>query len=302
MMKIYEEAINHLQTIRDFIRWGASRMNTANLYFGHGTDNAIDEAIALATQALYLPPDINTEYFCTLLTPEEKRLLALLIQRRITEKRPLSYLTNRAWFMGLPFYVDERVLIPRSPLAELIEKQFLPWISEDYEISSILDLGTGSGCIGIACAYSFPYAHIDMSDISTDALSVANINIIEHNLEKRTTLINSNLFSNITNCYDVIISNPPYVNKQDFENLPKEYSYEPNIGLLAGVHGLDIVKKILLEAKRYLNREGVLIIEVGNNHYDLCKALPNIPFIWPELERGGEGVFLLNYAQLNDLY
>ncbi len=302
MMTIHNDVLPYLHTLRDFIRWGASRMNEAGLHFGHGTDNALDEAAALTLHALHLPPDLHTEYLLASLTPDEKQAVLHLLERRLTERKPAAYLTQRAWFMGLPFYVDERVLVPRSPLAELIERQFAPWLTDSRRVEHILDLGTGSGCIGIACAYTFPDARVDLADISADALDVARRNVAEHGLEDQVEVIQSDLFSALKGRrYDIIISNPPYVALEELDALPAEYHHEPRLGLAAGVAGLDVVMEILHQAVDFLKRDGLLIVEVGNAQYTLCEALPDVPFTWLEFERGGQGVFLLNAAQLRRL-
>ncbi len=301
-MTDYDDAPTYLHTIRDFIRWGASRMNEAGLHFGHGTDNAVDEAAALALHALHLPPDLHAEYFQAQLTPPEQRAVLQLLERRIVERKPAAYLTQRAWFMGLPFYVDERVLVPRSPLAELIERHFAPWLPDSRKVEHILDLGTGSGCIGIACAYAFPDAQVDVVDVSAEALAVARHNIVEHGLEDQVEAVQSDLFSALKGChYDLIISNPPYVALEELDSLPPEYHHEPRLGLAAGVEGLDVVMEILQQSSDYLKRDGLLIVEVGNAQYALCEAFPDVPFTWLEFERGGQGVFLLNAAQVRRL-
>lgn len=298
-MSDYDDVLPYLHTLRDFIRWGASQMNAAELHFGHGTDNAIDEAAALTLHALHLPPDLSAEYLQAGLTPPEQQAVMHLLQQRIVQRKPAAYLTQRAWFMGLPFFVDERVLVPRSPLAELIERHFAPWLSDSRQVESILDLGTGSGCIGIACAYSFPDARVDLVDISADALEVARRNVADHGLEDQVEVIQSDLFSALKGrLYDLIISNPPYVGLTELDQLPTEYHHEPRLGLLAGEEGLDVVVEILRQAAQFLNRDGLLIVEVGNAQYALCEALPDAPFTWLEFERGGQGVFLLNAAQL----
>lgn len=301
-MTDHDNVFSHLHTIRDLIRWGASRMNEAGLHFGHGTDNAIDEAAALVLHALYLPPDLHAEYLQSHLTPTEKQAAIQLLERRIAERKPAAYLTNRAWFMNLPFYVDERVLVPRSPLAELIERHFAPWLPDSRKVETILDLGTGSGCIGIACAYAFPDARVDLADISADALAVAQRNIAEHGLDDQVEAIQSDLFSALKGRrYDLIISNPPYVGQEELDNLPSEYHHEPRLGLAAGAEGLDVVAEILSQAADYLQRDGVLIVEVGNAQYALCEAFPDVPFTWLEFEHGGQGVFFLNASQLKAL-
>ena len=297
-----DDVLPYLRTIRDLIRWGASRMNEAGLHFGHGTDNAIDEAAALVLHALHLPPDLHAEYFQSRVTPPEQRAALDLLERRIVERKPAAYLTQRAWFMGLPFHVDERVLVPRSPLAELIERHFAPWLPDSRKVEHILDLGTGSGCIGIACAYAFSDARVDLVDVSADALEVARRNVAEHGLEDQVDVIQSDLFAALKGRrYDIIVSNPPYVGLAELDALPVEYRHEPRLGLAAGEEGLDVVVAILRQAADYLKRDGVLIVEVGNAQYPLCEAFPDAPFTWLEFERGGQGVFLLNAAQLKRL-
>lgn len=301
-MTSHDNVLRHLHTIRDLIRWGASRMNEAGLHFGHGTDNAIDEAAALVLHALHLPPDLHAEYFQSRVTPPEQRAALDLLERRIVERKPAAYLTQRAWFMGLPFHVDERVLVPRSPLAELIERHFAPWLPDSRKVEHILDLGTGSGCIGIACAYAFSDARVDLVDVSADALEVARRNVAEHGLEDQVDVIQSDLFAALKGRrYDIIVSNPPYVGLAELDALPVEYRHEPRLGLAAGEEGLDVVVAILRQAADYLKRDGVLIVEVGNAQYPLCEAFPDAPFTWLEFERGGQGVFLLNAAQLKRL-
>jgi ribosomal protein L3 glutamine methyltransferase len=297
-----DDVPTYLHTIRDLIRWGASRMNEAGLHFGHGTDNALDEAAALVLHALHLPPDLHVEYLQSNVTPPEKQAALRLLERRIIERKPAAYLTQRAWFMGLPFYVDERVLVPRSPLAELIDRHFAPWLSDSRKIEHVLDLGTGSGCIGIACARAFPNARVDLVDVSPEALEVARRNVAEHGLEDQVEVIQSDLFSALKGRrYDIIISNPPYVRLEELDTLPAEYHHEPRQGLAAGEEGLDVVVEILRQAADHLKRDGLLIVEVGNAQYALCEAFPDVPFTWLEFERGGHGVFLLNAAQARRL-
>lgn len=290
----------HLHTIRDLIRWGASHMNGAGLYFGHGTADAIDESAAIVLHALHLPPDLHVEYFHANLTPDEKRDILELFERRINERVPVPYLTQQAWFMGMPFFVDERVLIPRSPIAELIERQFSPWIKAEA-VTHILDLCTGSGCIGIACAHAFPEAEVDLVDISRDALDVAEINIIEHGVEDRVEAIESDLFSELEDrVYQLIVSNPPYVGSEEMAGLPAEYGHEPALALASGEDGLDATLQILRAAPQHLSDDGVLVVEVGNAQWALRERLPEVPFLWLDFERGGEGVFLLTAAELRE--
>jgi ribosomal protein L3 glutamine methyltransferase len=294
-----DDPLQYLHTIRDFIRWGASRMNEAGLHFGHGTVNAIDEAAALVLHSLHLPPDLDGEFLQATLTPLEKRVVLNLLERRVRERKPAAYLMNKAWFMGLPFYVDERVLIPRSPLAELIDRQFSPWLTDPDAVRHILDLCTGSGCIGIACAYAFAEAWVELVDISVGGLEVARRNVREHALEERVTVTASDLFSALRGRrYDLIVSNPPYVSLGELHQLPPEYQHEPALGLAGGEQGLDLVLAILRQAGDHLTENGILVVEVGNAQYALSDAFPDVPFVWLDFERGGEGVFLLTAEQL----
>lgn len=289
-----------LSTIRDYLRWAISRFNEAGLFYGHGTDSAWDEALALILPTLHLPHDINPTLLDAHLTLTEREQIYQLIQRRVSERIPVPYLTHQAWFANLPFYVDERVLIPRSPITELIEAQFGPWIDPD-NVHHILDLCTGSGCIAVACAKAFPESSVDATDISSDALAVAKINILRHEVAEQVILYQSDVFSDLpTKKYDIIVSNPPYVDAIDMATLPAEYKHEPVLGLAAGEDGLTIVSKILNGALRYLNPHGILIVEVGNSEEALAIQFPDIPFTWLEFERGDGGVFLLTAEQLRE--
>lgn len=287
-----------LKTIRDFIRIATTRFNAAELYYGHGTDNAWDEAIALVLHTLHLPHDINPIVLDARLTQEERATLGELIDLRVSKRIPVPYITHEAWFSGLSYYVDERVLIPRSPIAELIENQFQPWVNPEM-VHHILDLCTGSGCIAIACAKAFPDAVIDASDVSTDALAVAKINVLKHSVEDQVNLVESDLFNALPKKkYDIIVSNPPYVSSEEIFNLPDEFLHEPKLGLAAGTQGLDFAIRILREAEEYLEPNGILIVEVGNSEYALADHFPAIPFTWLDFQRGGGGVFLLTAQQL----
>ena len=288
-MTIHQE----LQTIRDFIRYATSLFNEAGLYFGHGTDNAWDDATTLILHSLHLPMDINPVVLDAHLTHPERMKLSQLIEVRVSKRIPVPYLTHEAWFSGLSFYVDERVLIPRSPIAELIANQFQPWIDPE-RVYHILDLCTGSGCIAIACAKAFPDAQVDASDISADALAVAKINVLRHGVEEQVHLYESDLFKSLPmKKYDIIVSNPPYVSSEEMQSLPQEYMHEPSLGLSAGNDGLDFATHILKEAHRYLASDGILVVEVGNSEYALLEKFPDLPFTWVEFQRGGGGVFIL---------
>jgi ribosomal protein L3 glutamine methyltransferase len=293
--------LDTLVTLRDYVRYAASRFSEQALYFGHGTSGPLDEACALVLHALYLPYDMPGGYFEAALTvPERERVLALM-DRRIAERKPLAYLTHEAPFAGLSFYVDERVLVPRSPIAELIEASFTPWLDQE-RVTDILDLCTGSGCIAVACALAFPEAKVDAVDISADALAVARINVDRHDLADRVEIIESDIYAALSERrYDIIVSNPPYVSTAEWCDLPAEFHAEPKLGLESGEEGLDCVRGILQGAARHLKPGGILVVEVGSAAEALMEAYPEIAFFWLEFERGGDGVFLLTADQVQGL-
>ncbi len=291
--------VESLVTLRDYVRWGASRFREAGLVFGHGTDNALDEAAALVLHTLHLEPDMPEPFWDARVTATEGEAIVARMERRVGERVPLPYLTHEAWFAGLPFYVDQRVLVPRSPVAELIAHRFAPWLDADA-VERVLDLGTGSGCIAIACTLALDNARVDAADISEDALEVARVNIKRHHLEDWVRPVRADVFDGLASGtrYDLIVANPPYVDAGDMASLPEEYRHEPRLGLAAGDDGLDVVHRVLAEAPRWLNEGGLLVVEVGNSAPAVEAAWPEVPFEWLQFERGGHGVFVLTAAEL----
>lgn len=298
MTDSYKTAATEFSTIIDFLRFGLSQANENELYYGHGTDNAWDDIFALVLGSLHLPVDVDSQLLNAQLSTVEKQHLVKQLARRIIDKVPVPYLTKKAYFCELPFYVDERALIPRSPIAELIKQQFSPWLIAE-RVERVLDLCTGSGCIAIACSYAFPDAIVDAVDISPEALAVAAINCDRHGLQDVVNLIESDCWTNVPKVrYDLIVSNPPYVGAEEMETLPAEYYHEPRLALETTNNGLAIVEKILAKAHDYLTEDGILVVEVGNSEYALEEAFPDVPFTWLEFEHGGQGVFLLTHEQL----
>ena len=288
-----------LRTIRDLIRFGASAFNEAGLVFGHGSDNALDEALALVLFSLHLGHDSVSDYFDARLTEAEMGRIHALFARRIEDRLPAAYLTHEAWFAGLSFYVDERVVIPRSPIAELIEQRFRPWY-KPVGAARILDLCCGSGCIGIACACAFPEAEVTLADSDPAALEVARRNVADYAFEARVKVVESDLFAGLAGeRYDLIVCNPPYVDAATYASLPPEYRHEPRGGLESGEEGLDHPLAVLRGAAEHLARDGVLVLEVGAAQSALERTMPNLEAVWVEFARGGEGVAVITRAALS---
>jgi ribosomal protein L3 glutamine methyltransferase len=302
MKLIQSQDCSDFHTIKDFYRYALSKAYEANLYYGHGTDNPEDDLLWLVLASLNLPLTTDASLLDARLTAAEKQHLCAQLTKRIDDRIPVAYLINKAWFCGLPFYVDEHVLIPRSPIAELIEQHFAPWV-DPFEVDNILDLCTGSGCIAIALAYAFPDACVTGVDISEEALHVAIRNRKEHHLESQVNFFQSDVWSEIpSERFNLIVSNPPYVSDEEMETLPIEYRHEPDMALRANEKGLAIVEQILQQAKHYLTEKGILVVEVGNSEPILIEKYPHVPFTWLEFERGGQGIFLLTAEQLNQYF
>lgn len=290
-----------MKTVEDWIRHGAEYFEAEGLYFGHGTDNAFDEAAVLLAWVLGASWEELESRLPNALTQEQTSEISTLFKRRVEERLPAAYLTGEAWFAGYKFKVNADVLVPRSPIAELIQNEYRPWISGEPD--SILDLCCGSGCIGIASAHIFGNAQVLMTDISAAAVAIARDNIAIHNLENRVLAQESDGFANINHSvnkqgFDLIVSNPPYVDAEDLASMPKEYRAEPEIGLASGSDGLEFTRYILKNAAQFLNNKGTLIVEVGNSAEALEELLPQVPFMWPEFEYGGHGVFVLSREDL----
>ena len=293
-------AVEELRTVTDLVRWGAARLDEARVVFGHGTDNAVDEALVLVLHAAGLRPGAPESLYAARLTALERRAAADLIARRIRERMPAPYLTGRAWFAGLEFACDARALVPRSPMAEWIERGFEPWLDPD-SVERVLDIGTGGGAIAVACAMAFLNAAVDAVDVSEAALEQARENCAAHDVGNRVRVFASDVYVEVSGHYDLIVSNPPYVDAGTMATLDPEYLHEPRIGLEAGADGLDCVRRILAGASAHLRPGGVLVCEVGASRAALERAFPAVPFTWLDLSRGGEGVFLLEAAQLREL-
>ncbi len=295
-----QQTPSELVSIRDWVRYAVSQFEASDIFYGHGTDNAYDEAVWLVMSALHLPMDTLDNFFDARLTSAERSKLAGFIEQRITQHTPTAYLLKEAWLQGLKFYVDERVLIPRSFIAELLNNDLSPWIEFPEMVESAADICTGSGCLGVLLADSFPNAAIDVIDISQDAIDVANINIANYGLQDQISAIKSDMFSALKGKkYDLIISNPPYVDAPSMAALPIEYQNEPQLALGSGDDGLDHTHTLLREAALYLNDGGILIVEIGYNREALEQAYPNLVFNWLEVSSGTEFVFLLTKEQLS---
>ncbi|MBK7953413.1 MAG: 50S ribosomal protein L3 N(5)-glutamine methyltransferase [Candidatus Accumulibacter sp.] len=294
-----EQAQTELSTLRDLLRFAVSRFNEAQLFFGHGSDNAWDEAVYLLLRSLHLPLDRLEPFLEARLTSDERSLVLRLIERRIQERLPVAYLTNEAWLGEYRFYVDQRVIVPRSFIAELLREQLAPWLDDADAVTSVLDLCTGSGCLAILAAHSFPAASIDAVDLSPDALAVARRNVADYDLAARIRLVEGNLFAAVkSQRYDLIISNPPYVNAAAMATLPDEYRHEPELALASGDDGLDLTRAILAAARRHLKPHGLLVVEIGHNREALETAFPATPFTWLDTSAGDQYVFLLHRDEL----
>ena len=298
--------MQQLHTIRDWLRYAVSQFEASDIFYGHGTDNSYDEAVWLVTSALHLPMDTLDNFLDARLTTTENTHLADLIQKRVKNHTPTAYLVKEAYLQGLKFYVDERVLVPRSFIAEiLVNNTLMPWIEHAELVQSAADICSGSGCLGVLLADAFPDAQIDVVDISSDAIDVANINIAKYDLQVQITAIQSDMFTALhgqdgkPKCYDLIISNPPYVDAPSMATLPREYQNEPQIALGSGDDGLDHTHTILREAAKHLNDNGVLVVEIGHNREALIDAYPDLPFTWLDTSSGDRFVFLLTKEQLN---
>lgn len=294
------DIISELITVRDHLRYAVSRFTAARLFFGHGSDNAWDEAVYLTLHTLSLPLDRLEPFLDARLLPDERTALLDIYRRRCEQRLPAAYLTNEAWLGEHRFYIDERVIVPRSFIAELLDEQLTPWIEDPWAIHSALDLCTGSGCLAILTALAFPEAQVDAVDLSKDAISVAERNVSEYELDDRINIIKSDAFTNLQGKrYDLIISNPPYVDADSVNRLPPEYLHEPEMALGSGEDGLDFTHIILREARQHLTDEGLLIVEIGHNRDALEAAYPNLPFTWLETSAGDQYVFMLQAADLN---
>ena len=299
---MFDQAQNELSTLRDLMRFAVSRFIESELFFGHGNDNAWDEAAYLLLHTLKLPLDRLDPFMDARLTSDERAAVLKVIKRRIAARLPAAYLTNEAWLGDYRFYVDERVIVPRSHIAELLREQLSPWIDDPWAVTRVLDLCTGSGCLAILAAHAFPESKVDALDLSPDALAVAKRNVEDYGLGSRLRLVQSNAFAGVqSQSYNLIISNPPYVNAESMDSLPDEYRREPELALAGGKDGLDFVRILLKEAAGHLNPNGLLVVEIGHNRDDLEKAFPETLFTWLDTSAGDRFVFLLRREELPGL-
>lgn len=297
---MFDQAQMQFSTVRDLLRFAVSRFNAAGLFFGHGTSNAVDEAAYLILHALHLPLDTLDPFLDAKLLPQEVETVLQLLESRVTRRVPAAYLTHEAWLGDFKFYVDERVIVPRSFIAELLRERLTPWVHDPEQVCMALDLCTGSGCLAILLAHAFPQAQVDALDLSPDALAVARRNVSDYGLEERITCIQSDLFQAVPgHTYDVIVSNPPYVNQASMRDLPQEYRHEPALALASGEDGLDHIRRILQHAYRHLNPSGLLVLELGHNRTALEQAFPALEFTWPETSAGNDFVCLIEREKLN---
>jgi ribosomal protein L3 glutamine methyltransferase len=293
------EAAHQLHTIRDWLRYAVSRFEEGGIFFGHGTQNSFDEAVWLIMAALHLPHDTLENFYDAVITEAERCKLAQLIERRVTERVPTAYLVREAWLGDFKFYVDERVIVPRSFIAELLREQLTPWVENPEEVTAAADICTGSGCLAILAAYAFPNAEVDAVDISDNALAVAQRNVSDYGLENQVNLIKSDMLAALKGRqYDVILSNPPYVDAPSMEALPQEYRQEPGLALASGEDGLEHTHTLINHAAQHLHPGGLLVVEIGHNRGVLEAAYPHLPFTWLEVNAGDEFVFLLTREQL----
>lgn len=294
-----QNARQELLTLRDLIRYGVSRLNAAQVALGHGSDNAWDETVYLVLHALHLPLDTLEPFLDARVLDEERNRVLDLIDRRVTERVPAAYLTNEAWLRGHRFYVDARVIVPRSPIAELLDEGLSPWVQDAQAVDSVLDMCTGSGCLAILSALAFPYAQVDAVDVSPDALEVARRNVDDYGLADRLALHQSDLFDSLPERqYDVIVCNPPYVNSGSMDVLPQEYRHEPQLALAGGADGMDLVRRILQAAPRYLSENGVLVLEIGHERDFFEAAFPELSPVWLDTEQASDQLLLLTHEQL----
>ena len=294
-----QNARQELLTLRDLIRYGVSRLNAAQVALGHGSDNAWDETVYLVLHALHLPLDTLEPFLDARVLDEERNRVLDLIDRRVTERVPAAYLTNEAWLRGHRFYVDARVIVPRSPIAELLDEGLSPWVQDAQAVDSVLDMCTGSGCLAILSALAFPYAQVDAVDVSPDALEVARRNVDDYGLADRLALHQSDLFDSLPERqYDVIVCNPPYVNSGSMDVLPQEYRHEPQLALAGSADGMDLVRRILQAAPRYLSENGVLVLEIGHERDFFEAAFPELSPVWLDTEQASDQLLLLTREQL----